>query len=216
VDLQENLKIRSIYSNLIFEPEEIIREDLRIEKMRSMRLQETLLREALNSVQVQEQLDLLENSLPFNCEHVVPRSWFDKAEPMLGDLHHLFACESSCNSFRGNFPFTDFADFPDTQEKIRSKCGKLEAAQFEPENGKGEAARATLYFLLRYPGFINNHHKEYTPDDLKTLLDWHDEYPVTIHEKHRNAAIHKKQGNRNPLIDFPAWADKIEFRRGIN
>lgn len=216
VDLQENLKIRSIYSNLSLEPEEIIREDLRVENLRAIRLQESLLRESLNSVQVQEQIDLLESSLPFNCEHVVPQSWFGKAEPMRGDLHHLFACESGCNSFRGNFPYTDFADFPDTREKIRSKCGKLEAAQFEPGNGKGEAARATLYFLLRYPGFINNNQREYTRDDLKTLLDWHHEYPVTIYEKHRNAAIQTKQGNRNPLIDFPSWAEQIEFRLGID
>jgi endonuclease I/V8-like Glu-specific endopeptidase len=216
VDLQESLKIRSVYSNLLFEPEAIIREDLLIEQMRSTRLQETLLRESLSSVQVQEQIDLLEKSLPFNCEHVVPQSWFGKAEPMRGDLHHLFGCEPNCNSFRSNFPFTDFADFPDTKEKIRSLCGKLEDAQFEPGNGKGEVARATLYFLLRYPGFINNNQREYTPSDLDTLLTWHRDHPVTIHEKHRNAAIQVKQGNRNPLIDFPSWAEKIEFKLGID
>lgn len=216
VDLREDLKIRSLYSHQLFEPEEIIREDFRVEQMRAARLQEALLRESLNLVQVQERIDLLESSLPFNCEHVVPQSWFGKAEPMKGDLHHLFACESGCNSFRGNFPYTDFADFPDTKEKIRSDCGKLEAAEFEPEQGKGEAARATLYFLLRYPGLINNNQKEYTPEDLKTLLDWHHQHPVTLHEKHRNGVIHRKQGNRNPLIDFPDWADKIEFRLGIN
>jgi endonuclease I len=49
----------------------------------------------------------VEEALPFNCEHVVPQSWFGKAEPMRGDLHHLFACESRCNSFRGNTPFTE-------------------------------------------------------------------------------------------------------------
>jgi len=215
VDLQENLKIRSLYSNLIFEPERIIGEDFRIERERASRLREILLRESLNSVQVQERVDFIERELSFNCEHVVPQSWFGKAEPMKGDLHHLFACESDCNSFRGNFPFTDFADFPDSRERIRSNCGKLEASQFEPGNGKGEAARATLYFLLRYPGFINNNQKEYTRDDLETLLAWHRDYPVTLHEKHRNVAIQKKQGNRNPLIDFPSWADKIEFELGI-
>jgi endonuclease I len=28
-------------------------------------------------------------------------------------------------------------------------------------------------------------------------------------------AISRKQGNRNPLIDFPEWADKINFRKGL-
>jgi endonuclease I len=50
--------------------------------------------------------------LRFNCEHVVPQSWYAKAEPMRGDLHHLFACEPRCNSFRSNIPYFDFADFP--------------------------------------------------------------------------------------------------------
>ena len=43
---------------------------------------------------------------------MVPQSWFEKHEPMRGDLHHLFACESRCNGFRGNTPFADFPDFP--------------------------------------------------------------------------------------------------------
>lgn len=38
-----------------------------------------------------ESLALLETRLPFTCEYVVPRSWFDEREPMRGDLHHLFA-----------------------------------------------------------------------------------------------------------------------------
>jgi endonuclease G, mitochondrial len=41
---------------------------------------------------------------------VVPQPWFAKREPMRGDLHHLFACESRCNAFRGNTPFFDFAE----------------------------------------------------------------------------------------------------------
>jgi endonuclease I len=32
---------------------------------------------------------------------------------MRGDLHHLFACKAGCNSFRGNTPFAEFADFPE-------------------------------------------------------------------------------------------------------
>ena len=65
---------------------------------------------------------------------------------MRGDLHHLFACESGCNSFRGNVPYFDFPDF---EEAVRGECGKREEGRFEPANGKGAVARATLYFLLR-------------------------------------------------------------------
>jgi endonuclease I/V8-like Glu-specific endopeptidase len=214
VDVQPDLKLRSIYSQLEFTPEQIIQEDLQIEKMRASRLQEIMLRESLTTAKLIENVDVLEANLPFNCEHVVPQSWFDKASPMRGDLHHLFACETQCNSFRSNSPFTDFPDF---EEAIRNNCGKSEGKKFEPGFGKGEAARATLYFLLRYPGLINNSNQEYKPENLEILLDWHKKHPVTEHEKHRNMAIasSQKQGNRNPLIDFPEWADLIDFRLGI-
>lgn len=214
VDVQPDLKLRSIYSQLEFTPEQIIREDLQIEKMRASRLQEIMLRESLTTAKLIENVNVLEADLPFNCEHVVPQSWFDKAMPMRGDLHHLFACETECNSFRSNSPFTDFPDF---EEAIRNNCGKSEGRKFEPGFGKGEVARATLYFLLRYPGLINNSNQEYKPENLQILLDWHKKYPVTEHEKHRNMAIASsdKQGNRNPLIDFPEWADLIDFRLGI-
>ena len=39
------------------------------------------------------------------------------------------------------------------------------------------------------------------------LLTWHQQEPVSLWEKHRNAAISERQGNRNPFIDRPGWAD---------
>lgn len=216
VDLQPDLTIRSIYSRQEYTPEQIIQEDMLIEKMRASRLQEIILKESLTTAGILEAVNTLENNLPYNCEHVVPQSWFKDVQPnlMKGDLHHLFACEVSCNSFRGNSPYTDFADFGET---IRNNCGKSEGKKFEPGFGKGEVARATLYFLLRYPGVINNSNNEYKRENLKILLDWHKQYPLTEHEKHRNMAIadSQKQGNRNPLVDFPEWADLIDFNLGI-
>jgi endonuclease G, mitochondrial len=215
VDLHEarpTPKLKSIYSGRDFDPREFIEEDFRIEQERA-RLRALLTREAsFSAIGAQEQLDLLEASLPYNCEHVVPQSWFAKREPMRGDLHHLFACESGCNSFRGNIPYYDFADF---EEAVREACGKREENKFEPSFGKGAVARATLYFLLRYPKEINKTHKEYTPDRLQTLVSWHEHYPPTRYEQHRNMAIFAKQGNRNPLIDYPAWANQIDFSRGL-
>ena len=213
VDLQPNLMLRSVYSGVEFDPGQLIQEDFRIEVERAARLRERLNREAApTEAFIAYELDLLEAQLPYNCEHVVPQSWFEKQEPMRGDLHHLFACEVGCNSFRGNIPYADFADF---EEAIREQCGKREGNGFEPGAGKGEVARATLYFLLRYPGEINRTAQEYREDRLAVLLRWHHEFPVTEHERHRNAAIFEKQGNRNPLIDFPEWADAIDFGLGL-
>ncbi|KMO30837.1 hypothetical protein VQ02_27320 [Methylobacterium variabile] len=215
VDLHPDLKLRSIYSGKPFEAEELIREDARVAAERSRmveRMRTVLAAAALPSEQMEATLDTLEASLPYNCEHVVPQSWFGKAEPMRGDLHHLFACESGCNSFRGNIPYFDFPDF---EEAVRGECGKREQGGFEPANGKGAVARATLYFLLRYPGEIDGTPKEYRPESIRTLLAWHAAKPPSPYERHRNAAIEEMQGNRNPLIDHPEWASRIDFAAGL-
>lgn len=213
VDLHPDLKLRSVYSGREFDPEELIREDFRIDEKRGARFQELISAEAaMGAERMEEELSLLEASLPYNCEHVVPQSWYDKREPMRGDLHHLFACESRCNSFRGNIPYFDFAD---VEEAVQEDCGKRLENKFEPTTGKGIVARASLYFLLRYPGEINRTAREYEADRLETLLGWQGAHPVTEYERHRNAAIFEKQGNRNPLIDFPELAPKIDFRLGL-
>lgn len=206
-------RLKSIYSGQEFDPAELIAADFQIEQERE-RLREILVRESgFGAINEERQFDLLEAALVLNCEHVVPQSWFRKKEPMKGDLHHLFTCEKKCNEFRGNIPFFDFTDFgfappPDD-------CGKREGNKFEPLGGKGSVARATLYFLLRYPGEINRTSGEYTEDRIATLLDWHRNHAVSRYEKHRNAAIQEKQGNRNPLIDFPDWAERIDFAQGL-
>lgn len=65
-----------------------------------------------------------------------------------GDLHHLFACEPTCNSSRGNYPYHDFEDYiPEASAAgIKAGCGKSDEGKFEPEYGKGIVARATMYF----------------------------------------------------------------------
>jgi endonuclease I len=69
--------------------------------------------------------------------------------------------------------------------------------------------------MLRYPGEINQTAKEYTAERLDILLEWHRVQPVSRYEKHRNAAIAEKQGNRNPLIDHPELAARIDFKSGL-
>ncbi|HLP42079.1 MAG TPA: endonuclease, partial [Fibrobacteria bacterium] len=213
VDLQPDLQLKSIYSGKEFDAEELIREDFRIEAEREARMHEILTRETtLSEDQLRMELDALEAQSPFNCEHVVPQSYFDKREPMRGDLHHLFACASDCNSFRGNIPYFQFAQ---EDEVVRHDCGRREQNMFEPQSGKGPVARATLYFLLRYPSLIDDSRKEYEEERLGILLGWHRENPVTDYERHRNQAIFQMQGNRNPLIDHPEWWEGIDFSLGL-
>ncbi|HLQ98180.1 endonuclease [Pseudogracilibacillus auburnensis] len=139
----------------------------------------------------------ISNQHKFNTEHVVPQSWFRAREPMKGDLHHLFACEPTCNSLRSNFPYYEYEVevFP---LNYRSDCGKQEMNRFEPSYGEGIVARATLYFLLRYPKKITRKFRKSI--DIPLLTRWHDQFKVTAYEKHRNKTIFEIQGNRNPLI----------------
>ncbi|KQR28018.1 endonuclease [Deinococcus sp. Leaf326] len=197
VDLWPDGRLRSLYSAREHAPEELVAADRAAEARRL-------------TLAAREGLDAgaLEEALPYNCEHVVPQSWFAKREPMRGDLHHLFSCEPDCNSFRGNTPYFDF---PDYGEALRSDCGRREPGEFEPAHGKGAAARATLYFLLRYPGVV----RQYGEAALGVLLAWHAAQPPGDWERHRNAAIYARQGNRNPLIDHPEWAAEIAFTEGL-
>lgn len=210
VDLHPDHQLRSIYSGKTFAPELFIREDFAAERARSEALRELFVTESVGEEVLAAEIDALEAAYPYNCEHVVPQSWFQKREPMRGDLHHLFACEWGCNSFRGNTPYFDFADF---EEALRDDCGKREGDRFEPASGKGAAARAVLYFLLRYPAVVSA--IEFPHERVAILLDWHGGDGVERYERHRNQAIFELQGNRNPLIDHPDWARQIAFDRGI-
>lgn len=203
VDLQPDGMLKSIYSGELMDPEEAIRQDLDP----AARAAALLLRPELAAAQ--EALDLAQEA--YNCEHVVPQSWFGKDQPMRGDLHHLFASEPRCNSFRGNLAYYDFPDFDSGD---RTDCGRADHGRrkFEPDGGKGAVARATLYFLLRYPHEISQYNRE----DIDTLLRWHQDHPVSLYERHRNAGIFELQGNRNPLVDCPEWAEQIDFSRGLS
>jgi endonuclease I len=215
--------LRSIYSGDAIDVHEVIRREIQVERERAERIERLMRSEgAMDQETLESRIAEIEARLPYNCEHVVPQSWFGKAQPMKADLHHLFTCEPNCNSFRSNIPYDEFAadealpttPTPDV-EVIRAKCGRREEDRFEPEAGKGPAARATLYFLMRYPGLIGDMERELQLERLEVLLQWHEEDPPGIYEWHRNAAIQEIQGNRNPLIDYPDLARGIDFELGF-
>jgi endonuclease I len=131
---------------------------------------------------------------------------------MRGDLHHLFACKPGCNSSRRDKAYYDFADYGAGSS---DECGKGKPHKFEPNHSKGAVARATLYFLLRYPREVNDAQREFEIERLPILIQWAQQSKPDLYEKHRNMTIYEKQGNRNPLIDYPEWVDKIDFRPGF-
>jgi endonuclease I len=172
--------------------------------------------DALQEISMEQFKDTVEERFPYNCEHVVPQSWFNKMQPMRGDLHHLFACEVRCNSYRSNHRYHEFEGFGTDSNVLldMENCGRAKAVNnivgFEPEINKGTVARATLYFLVRYPGGMNE--KGYNASHIPMLLSWHKQHPVSEYEKHRNQYIYNIQRNRNPFIDYSDIADRIDFR----
>ena len=108
---------------------------------------------------------------------------------------------------------------------------------YEPrDEDKGDIARTLFYMATRYHNFNSIDNNEpalilvsnfidnteavrtitidetpYNPASygiLDDLLDWNKLDPVNEHEIHRNNLCHNiVQGNRNPYIDYPEWAD---------
>ncbi|SFB04788.1 Endonuclease I [Lentibacillus halodurans] len=198
VDLRPNGSLKSIYSGANRQAEDVIKADFEA----SLKRKEMI--DKLTPNGGWDQLVRIADDFPYNCEHVVPQSWFNERVPMRGDIHHLFTCNPDCNSFRSNYPYHDFAGYnPQTigSKQVEDACGKAEDGLFEPEYGKGTAARAMLYFLIRYPDKIEQSHKETI--DRELLLKWHQQFPPDLYERHRNQAIYEIQGNRNPFIDYP-------------
>lgn len=214
VDLHPDDLIRSIYSGKSFTAEELIRLDAQVDLDRQSELLRLQQQESdMTAERFREVADNLEAAMPYNCEHVVPQSWFHKNNPMRGDLHHLFACEVRCNSMRGNLPYTDFEDYDPRPvvdlEKVVPFCGKAEQGMFEPENNKGIVARAVFYFLVRYPGLLSGHYS--SAGEIDILKQWHASQPVTFFERHRNRCISQVQGNRNPFVDRPEWVEAVNW-----
>jgi endonuclease I len=49
------------------------------------------------------------------------------------------------------------------------------------------------------------------PQWLQTTLAWQEADPVNDFERHRNAAIHGKPGNRKAKFDHPDLAERIRW-----
>lgn len=161
----------------------------------------------------------------YNREHLVPQSSFNSNYPMQSDIHHVIPTDCRVNNYRGSYPFGNVGSANLTSDN-GSKRGTSGMAGysgivFEPiDEFKGDIARALLYFATRYEenidgytsfGMFNGTNDQvFFPWAIDVLLDWHNNIdPVDQRERERNNAAFNYQGNANPFVDHPEYADLI-------
>lgn len=128
----------------------------------------------------------------WNREHVWPQSlgWFSTT--MAGaDIHHLRPCHQSENSSRGNTPYGVSKGFYEPKDEV-----------------KGDVARILFYMYTRYQE-ADRYPLNTVCESFDMLLEWNVSDPVDDFEMQRNEQGYIIQGNRNPFIDYPAYADYI-------
>ncbi len=139
----------------------------------------------------------------WNREHI----WTQTAYPNSNtDNHNIFACEGQINNYRGNLPFNEVTHSSTTRLTVFdhvTDCYRT-SSYFEPcDEAKGEVARSVMYGVVMYDYTIT----KMIP--VNVALKWNSEHPVTEREIRRNNIVQKLQGNRNPFVDHPEFADKI-------
>ncbi|HRY99065.1 MAG TPA: endonuclease [Bacteroidales bacterium] len=158
----------------------------------------------------------------FNREHSFPKSWFGgDVMPMYSDLFHLYPTDGFVNGQRGNLPYGE-TNNPDWTSLNGSRRGPsavpgYSGTVFEPIDAyKGDLARTYFYMAVRYysedaswPGSPMTNGAEPLSWALPMLIQWHQSDTVSLKERERNDAVYTFQGNRNPFIDDPYFAERI-------
>ena len=168
-----------------------------------------------------------------NREHVWAKTGGSTFEPEAGpgsDGHHLRPTEALLNNARSNYGFgiveqsnanivaeagsKNYGTYPDGLCYLASYGG---SKLFYPAKGyRGATARILFYMQVRWgdqynldfiDGVTTNNGKNI--GKISDLMRWHLEEPPTDEEIRRNNVVANYQGNRNPFIDHPEYAEII-------
>lgn len=158
----------------------------------------------------------------YNREHIWPATYFADGPPMYTDLQQIYPTDGWVNNKHGNLPYGKVNSVSWTSDN-GSKTGSSNTYPgsgldvFEPiDSFKGDIARVYFYMSTRYQGedagwtnWEMANGADLTPEAVTLLLSWHHLDPVSQKEINRNNAAFAIQGNRNPFIDYPEFADCI-------
>jgi len=150
----------------------------------------------------------------WNREHVWPQSqgWFGTSGAG-SDLHHIRPTDVSVNSSHGNDPYGIVTSGKNVKCSTANNSYVTDCLKgnslFEPcDERKGDAARIIFYMLTRYSD-SDKYPITYVATSYDLLLEWNESDPVDVLEINRNNAVASIQGNRNPYIDNPDYANMI-------
>ena len=165
-----------------------------------------------------------------NREHVWPQSMSENLwgeEHGGADLLHVRPANATYNSQRSNSPFGEIVGDNVKPKTISYNGGgqcRYATKVFEPADAiKGDVARIIMYVYLHYSTDYGTTQKSwyadlnlgkvlapyYDSECFKLLRKWNAMDPVSAQEKTMNDYAQTAQGNRNPFIDHPTYADKI-------
>lgn len=150
----------------------------------------------------------------WSLDHIWPKAFgFRDNRRIISDMHNIGLADLAYNARRGaGFFYDRRLDFNEKETEIAP------TRLFDP---RGFIARACLYMVVRYQGLAKE--PELVLDEqqhvigeahlssLETLLYWNRLARVTPTERKRNDIIAKLQGNRNPFVDRPEFADLIWY-----
>jgi endonuclease I len=167
-----------------------------------------------------------------NREHNLPKSWWSttpESTYAYSDLHNLYPSDAAANSAKGNLPLGEVGANPTFDNGV-VKTGSSNISipgyrydVFEPAGQyKGDFARDYMYMVTCYQDYsadwrsvgvqsmlVNNAYPTFTAYAADLLLKWHTADPVSKKETDRNNEVYRRQGNRNPFVDFPILAEYI-------
>ncbi len=153
--------------------------------------------------------------MPTNTGGTWPNGSNGREYQEFNDIHNLFPADQvTANGKRSNNPFgvvfTPTYTAPTGQGKLGADS--LGKTVYEPRNEhKGDLARALFYMLISYNGVSSVQWRLPASQDIAVLLKWHQQDPPSALEIARHEHIFTYQKNRNPFIDHPEWADRINF-----
>ena len=144
------------------------------------------------------------NNFSINAEHTYPQGKFNQAEPMRSDIHHLFPTDEDANNSRSSYPF-GVATTPYINDHLNNPSHLGANQKYEPRDvQKGATARAMLYFVIRYQDYQGF----FVPQEA-ILKEWNRNFAPTAVDVKRNDDIQARQLNRNPFVDYPQFAARI-------